>query len=153
MTPWPLAVLIAAPIAGSLADRYSAGVLGGAGLGVMTLGLVSLAVLPAHPASSSIIWRMALCGLGFGFFQAPNNREILSSAPKERSGGASGMLGTARLTGQTMGATSVALIFNLFPSFGSANTVTLIAAACFAASAAIVSCMRIGRPSARDMAR
>jgi DHA2 family multidrug resistance protein-like MFS transporter len=145
MTPWPLAVLIAAPIAGSLADRYPAGVLGGAGLGVMTVGLVSLAMLPAHPSTISIVWRMALCGMGFGFFQAPNNREIISSAPKERSGGASGMLSTARLTGQTMGATTVALIFNLFPGPGSANTVTLVVAACFAAGAAMVSCMRIRR--------
>jgi DHA2 family multidrug resistance protein-like MFS transporter len=149
ISPWPLAILIAAPIAGSLADRYSAGILGGLGLGSFTIGLVSLALLPAHPATSSIIWRMALCGLGFGFFQAPNNREILSSAPKERTGGASGMLGIARLTGQTLGAALVALIFNMFSLSG--NTVALVVAACFAAGAAIVSCMRIGRFSAGDV--
>ncbi len=33
ISPWPLATLIAAPIAGYLADRYSAGILGGMGLG------------------------------------------------------------------------------------------------------------------------
>ena len=144
ISPWPLATLIAAPIAGYLADRYSAGILGGVGLATFTVGLVSLALLSAHPASTSIIWRMALCGLGFGFFQAPNNREILSSAPKERSGGASGMLGTARVTGQTLGAALVALIFNMFS--GPGNTVALVVGACFAAGAAVVSCMRIGRP-------
>jgi DHA2 family multidrug resistance protein-like MFS transporter len=85
---------------------------------------------------------MALCGVGFGFFQAPNNREILSSAPKERSGGASGMLGMARLTGQTLGAALVALIFNMFSLSG--NKIALALAAFFAAGAAIVSCMRIG---------
>jgi DHA2 family multidrug resistance protein-like MFS transporter len=89
---------------------------------------------------------MALCGLGFGFFQTPNNREILSSAPKERSGGASGILGTARLTGQILGATLVALVFNMFSNFG--NTVALALGACFAAGAAIVSCMRIDRTPA-----
>jgi len=146
ISPWPLAILIAAPIAGHLADRYSAGILGGAGLATMTIGLISLAMLPAHPASISIIWRMALCGLGFGFFQAPNNRELLASAPKQRSGAASGMLGTARVTGQTLGAVLVALIFNMFSSSG--NTVALVVGACFAAGAAIVSCMRIGRPPA-----
>lgn len=146
ISPWPLATLIASPIAGYLADRYSVGVLGGMGLATFTVGLVSMALLPAHPASSAIIWRMAVCGLGFGFFQAPNNREMLSSAPKERSGAASGMLGIARLTGQTLGAALVALIFNMFSSSG--NTVALVVSACFAAGAAIVSCMRIGRPSA-----
>ncbi len=147
ISPWPLAILISAPIAGHLADRYSAGILGGIGLSGFTVGLLSLALLPAHPAAHAIVWRMALCGLGFGFFQAPNNREILSSAPKERSGGASGMLGTARLTGQTLGATFVALIFTMFASSRTGNTVALVVAAGFAAGATIVSCMRIGRSS------
>jgi DHA2 family multidrug resistance protein-like MFS transporter len=150
ISPWPLAILIAAPIAGNLADRYSAGILGGLGLGAFSAGLASLAMLSPHPDTASIIWRVALCGLGFGFFQAPNNREIISSAPKERSGGASGMLGTARLTGQTVGAALVALIFNMFSRSG--NKVALILAACFAAGGAIVSCMRVGRPSAGDPA-
>jgi DHA2 family multidrug resistance protein-like MFS transporter len=144
ISPWPLATLIAAPISGYLADRYSAGILGGVGLATFTCGLVSLALLSAHPSSISIIWRMSLCGLGFGFFQPPNNREILSSAPKERSGGASGMLSTARVTGQTLGAVLVALIFNTFANSG--NTVALVVGACFAAGAAVVSCMRIRRP-------
>ncbi|MGA2990792.1 MAG: MFS transporter, partial [Candidatus Korobacteraceae bacterium] len=123
ITPWPLATLIAAPIAGHLADRYSAGILGGLGLGTFTAGLASLALLSPHPDTVSIIWRVALCGLGFGFFQAPNNREIISSAPKDRTGGASGMLGMARLTGQTVGAVLVALIFSMFSHAG--NTVAL----------------------------
>jgi hypothetical protein len=38
--------------------------------------------------------------LGFGFFQAPNNRSMLSAAPLSRRGAAGGMLATARLTGQ-----------------------------------------------------
>ncbi len=33
-------------------------------------------------------------------FQSPNNHTIITSAPRERSGGASGMLGTARPAGQ-----------------------------------------------------
>jgi DHA2 family multidrug resistance protein-like MFS transporter len=150
ITPWPVGTLIAAPIAGYLADRYSAGILGGLGLGMFTFGLLSLAMLPPHPSNHAIIWRMAFCGFGFGFFQAPNGREILSAAPKERSGGASGMLGTARLTGQTIGAAMVALVFNMFSNSNTGNTVTLIIGACFAFGAAIVSCMRIGRPRGPD---
>jgi len=148
ISPWPLAVLLAAPVAGYLADRHSAGILGGIGLAAFTAGLLSLALMPVHPGTYSIVWRMAVCGLGFGFFQAPNNREILSSAPKQRSGGASGMLGTARLTGQTLGATLVALFFTMFSSSG--NTVALVVAACFAAGACVVSCLRIGRQPTED---
>ena len=61
---------------------------------------------------------MVICGAGFGLFQSPNNHTIISSAPRHRSGGASGMLGTARLVGQTSGAALVALAFNFFPASG-----------------------------------
>ncbi len=38
MTPWPIGVGVAAPLAGWLADRYPAGLLGGVGLAVMSGG-------------------------------------------------------------------------------------------------------------------
>ncbi len=69
----------------------------------MACGLFGLALLPSTPSDLDIIWRMALCGAGFGLFQSPNNHTIVSSAPAHRSGGASGMLGTARLLGQSTG--------------------------------------------------
>ncbi|MBB2930999.1 MFS transporter [Paraburkholderia silvatlantica] len=141
MTPWPLVIVGAAPLSGALSDRYPAGMLGGIGLALFALGLLSLATLGAHPAAFDIGWRMALCGMGFGVFQSPNNRQILSSAPRERSGGASGMLGTARLTGQTLGAALVALIFGIAPQHG--PTAALYVATAFAAAAAVVSLLRL----------
>ncbi len=113
MTPWPLATAIMAPIAGRLADRHSAGLLGGIGMAMFGAGLLLLAFMPLAASPVSIGLRMALCGMGFGFFQSPNNRAIISAAPLHRTGGASGMLGTARLLGQTVGAALVALIFSL----------------------------------------
>jgi DHA2 family multidrug resistance protein-like MFS transporter len=113
MTPWPLAVGVAAPIAGRLADRVNAGLLGGIGLAIFAAGLFFLSRLGASPGNFDIAWRMALCGLGFGFFQSPNNRTIVSSAPKPRSGAAGGMLATARLLGQTTGAVAVGVAFHL----------------------------------------
>jgi MFS transporter, DHA2 family, multidrug resistance protein len=144
MTPWPLVIVFAAPLAGVLSDRYPAGALGGIGLALFAAGLAALATLGAQPAPLDIIWRMGLCGLGFGLFQSPNNRAILSSAPRERSGGASGMLGTARMTGQTFGAALVALIFSIAPQHG--PTAALYTAAAFAALAAVVSTLRLRAP-------
>ncbi|WP_233828941.1 MFS transporter [Paraburkholderia sp. ZP32-5] len=141
MTPWPAIIIIAAPVAGVLADKVSSGWLGGVGLATMAVGLLLLATLGPHPDALQIAWRMALCGAGFGIFQSPNNRTILSSAPRERSGGASGMLGTARLTGQTLGAALVALIFGVAPKNG--PIITLYVAAGFSAVAAVVSTMRV----------
>ncbi|TKC83085.1 MFS transporter [Trinickia terrae] len=144
ITPWPFAIVFAAPLSGMLSDRYSAGLLGGVGLAALAAGLVLLATLGAHPPPAAIVWRMALCGAGFGIFQSPNNRTLLASAPRERSGGASGMLGTARLTGQTLGAALVALIFGIAPVSG--PTVALYVAAGFAAVAAVVSTLRVTQP-------
>ncbi|WP_179401659.1 MFS transporter [Burkholderia guangdongensis] len=145
MTPWPLVIVVAAPVAGRLSDRYSAGILGGVGLALFAAGLLSLATVGAHPDTIGIVWRMALCGVGFGLFQSPNNRAILSSAPRARSGGAAGMLGTARLSGQTLGAALVALIFGVAPDHG--PTLALYVAAAFAAVAAVVSMLRIASPA------
>jgi DHA2 family multidrug resistance protein-like MFS transporter len=147
MTPWPVAVGLAAPIAGRLADRYPAGILGGLGLAMMSAGLASLAFFPEDGATVDFVWRMALCGLGFGFFQSPNNRAMVSSAPRARSGAAGGMLGTARLFGQTLGAAGVALLFRAFPEHGS--NYTLGVAAGVSLLAAIVSMVRLrGAPVA-----
>jgi DHA2 family multidrug resistance protein-like MFS transporter len=141
LTPWPLAVALAAPISGRLVERYAAGLLGGIGLLLLALGLVLLATLPAAPTAVDIVWRMTLCGFGFGLFQTPNNRAILTSAPPERSGGASGMLGTARLLGQTLGTALVAVALSLSPQHG--GTASLITGAAFALIAAMVSCLRL----------
>ncbi len=116
MTPWPVGVGLVAPLAGRLADRIPAAILGSAGLLALAIGLALMSLLSADASSFDIAWRMALCGLGFGFFQAPNNRTMLGSAPRERSGAAGGMLATARLTGMTVGATIAALVFRVAPT-------------------------------------
>jgi MFS transporter, DHA2 family, multidrug resistance protein len=141
MTPWPVAVAIAAPLAGRLADRYPAGILGGLGLLTLAAGLTALALFPAGGSAADFIWRMALCGLGFGFFQTPNNRTLLSAAPRSRSGAAGGMLGTARLLGQALGAAAVAILFRAYPGTGS--NVVLWAAAAVAVAAALISMARL----------
>jgi DHA2 family multidrug resistance protein-like MFS transporter len=65
----------------------------------------------------SLVWRLAICGLGFGFFQAPNNRLIIGSAPPDRSGGASGLQSVGRLMGQSLGTALLAVAFGRAPQY------------------------------------
>jgi DHA2 family multidrug resistance protein-like MFS transporter len=141
LTPWPAAVAVAAPLAGRLADRFSSPLLCAIGLLALTAGLTGLALLGPDASSLDISWRMALCGLGFGFFQAPNNRMLLTAAPRERAGAAGGMLGVARLTGQTIGAVLTAVALGWFGAGGEA--ISLGVAAAFALAAAGFSALRL----------
>jgi MFS transporter, DHA2 family, multidrug resistance protein len=144
ITAWPIATVLTAPIAGRLIGRVADGLLGAVGLALFAAGLAALALLPASPGDTDIVWRMALCGLGFGLFQSPNNHTIVTTAPASRSGAASGMLGTARLTGQTIGSVLLAAIFGAFGAHSPRGpTVALAIAAVFAAVAGAFSGMRV----------
>ena len=113
ITPWPLAILLIGPTAGMLSDRFPAGILGGIGMAIATVGLLSLAFLPAHLSHFDLVWRMALSGAGFALFVAPNARLIIHSAPHERAASAGGLISTTRLTGQTLGATLLAALLSV----------------------------------------
>ena len=147
ITAWPLAIVVMAPVAGRLIGRYPDGLLGGVGLGLLASGLALLALLPDAPSNADIAWRMALCGLGFGLFQSPNNHTIVSSPPAHRAGAASGMLGTARLTGQTLGAVVLAMLFSFWSAHGGQGPfIALGLAAACATCAAIFSTLRLREP-------
>jgi DHA2 family multidrug resistance protein-like MFS transporter len=141
MTPWSVVVAMIAPFAGRMSDRYPPGLLGGIGLAMLCLGMLSLASMPADASVLSITARMVLCGIGFGFFQAPNQKALMTSAPKERSSGASGTIATARLIGQATGAALVALSFGISSSHG--PVLALSIGAGFAAVGSVASGLRL----------
>jgi DHA2 family multidrug resistance protein-like MFS transporter len=152
ITPWPAALVVIAPIAGRLADRHPAGLLGGLGLAVMTLGLLLVLFMPEPPTRIEVAWRLAVCGIGFGFFQSPNNRLMIASAPRDRAGAGSGMLSTSRLLGQTTGSALVALVFGL--THGGPDAIELGTrfaigmAAAFAGIAMVLSSLRLRQSQA-----
>jgi DHA2 family multidrug resistance protein-like MFS transporter len=71
-------------------------------------------MLPSHPATFEIVVAGAVCGMGFGLFKSPNDRELMMSAPRELSSSASGVLAAVRTSGQAVGATLVAITFAAF---------------------------------------
>ena len=80
LTPWPVATILIAPVAGRLIEKYHPGLLGGIGMVVYATGLLLLALLPEQPTNMDIAWRLMLCGMGFGLFQTPNNSTMISAA-------------------------------------------------------------------------
>ena len=113
ITAWPIAIVLVSPLVGRLADRYPASLLSTLGMVVCGTGFLLLRLLPAAPSDPDIAWRIALAGLGFSMLQPPNNKSMLTTAPKSRISGASGMISVSRLSGQTIGGMLVALTLGL----------------------------------------
>lgn len=118
LTPWPVVVAAMAVVASPLSDRFSPGVLCSVGMMLLSAGMLLLATLAPDASHSALVWRLVLCGAGFGLFQAPNMKAIMGNAPADRSGSASGIVAISRLLGQTLGAALVAQCFHLWQQQG-----------------------------------
>lgn len=141
MTVWPLAVAGAAAAVSRFPERTPSAWLCAAGGACLAAGLAGAALQPPDADPRSLAPLLALCGLGFGLFQTPNNRTLFMAASPERSGAAGGMQGAARLTGQTTGAVLVTLLFATM-SVGATPRIALGAGAALALTAGLVSASR-----------
>ena len=138
----PAATIVGAYLSGRLIGRFHNGWLGAAGLITFAVGMGTLAAAAYTPGSAMAL-PLALCGLGFGLFQSPNNHTIVMSSPSSRAGAASGMMGTARLTGQSLGATLAAVAFAAHPAGAVSGPASALAvASALALVAALASGLR-----------
>lgn len=142
MTPWPLATMIVSPLAARYVEKHNPGATAAAGMSVFITGVILLMFTGGSPSGWNIAWRMAVCGVGFGMFQTPNNIVMVMATPVNRSGGAGGMQSTARLVGQTLGATAVSSVFALIPDVHKAVWICLGVSVSFALCAGIFSYVR-----------
>jgi DHA2 family multidrug resistance protein-like MFS transporter len=113
VTLWPVGVAAAGPLANRLAERVPA--LCTAGGALLAAGLAAAASVPAAAGILPLAACSLACGIGFGLFQVPNNRNLFLAVPAARSAAAGGMQGTARLAGQTAGALLVAWVLTAAP--------------------------------------
>jgi DHA2 family multidrug resistance protein-like MFS transporter len=151
VTPWAIATVLAAPLSGILADRLPGAILNSAGLVAMAAGMFLLAAMPADIDNLGVIWRSAICGAGFGFFQTPNTRTVVLVAPHSRSGATGGALATARTIAQSLGAVAVALLFSALP-LGPASRWALAIAGGLSVAGAVVSSLRLRHALPSDKA-
>lgn len=141
LTAWPASVAVTALVAGRLADRIPTAWLSAAGGALLAGGLAGAATCQPGGEAWLLIPFTSLAGMGFGLFQSPNNRNLFLSAPPERSGAAGGAQGSARVTGQTLGALLMSSLFSSSAG-GGAATIALVLAAGLALCAAVVSLLR-----------
>ena len=106
----------------------------------MLIGTLWIVVAPATVANAWLFMAMLLSGIGFGFFQTPNNRVLIGSSPRERAGAIGGLQAVTRVFGQTVGAALVAMVFTISQAFG--PTYGLIVAAVFSFMALMVNVRR-----------
>jgi MFS transporter, DHA2 family, methylenomycin A resistance protein len=104
--PMMLVGALLTPFSARLAERLGARLLIGGGLALMTVGLATLAVVPA----STPVWGpgglMVLVGLAGPLVSPPVTAVLLNSVPAHRAGVASGVFNTSRQVG---GALAVAV--------------------------------------------
>lgn len=110
---FPIMVIVAAPISGSLSDRYGAPKFAISGMAIMIVAMLLLALTAKCDVLWIIILVLALFGTGNGMFQSPNNSTTLAVIPVEKHGMAGSILALMRNFGSVMGAALAVRVFDL----------------------------------------
>lgn len=118
LLPATFGFLAAAPIAGSLADRFGARPFTVGGMVLMAVTFVALLLIPVNFNYWVFAVLVFLNGLGGGIFTAPNTAAIMSSVPAAQRGAASGVRATFFNAGSSL---SIGIFFSLM-IVGLANT-------------------------------
>ena len=108
----PIIVMVVAPIAGYISDRFDARYICSAGMAVTALGLYLISNVKADTKIFIIIIYTIVIGFGIGAFLTPNNSAIMGSVPESRRGIASSMLATMRNLGMVLGIVISGTLFN-----------------------------------------
>jgi DHA2 family multidrug resistance protein-like MFS transporter len=157
LLPFPLTMLVVAPLAGWMSDRIAATKLGVTGMAIAIAGLLLLAFMPERAqglgSEFAIGWRLALTALGFGLFLSPNARLLIGQAPRDRAAAAGGLLSTSRLLGQTMAAVVVGILLAGGTGFGPTPLLVSCALAVVAALCSLARFMSVRRAGGRSALR
>lgn len=132
LTPVPLAMMVVAPLAGHLYDRYGARLLTASGMSIAAAGAGLLATLGRHTPFLPVVVYLALVGAGLGLFTPPNNTSVMSSVHHGRLGLAGGILNMARSLGMVLGVaftgTVYSILHNVFLQRGFVNQAAILPA-------------------------
>ncbi|MGC8598462.1 MAG: MFS transporter [Thermoplasmata archaeon] len=97
----PILMVAISPLSGRLSDFYGSREIAAIGTCIIGVGFILLYALDLSNVWNIII-SLAVIGIGFGLFTAPNTNSVMGSAGKKELSLASGILGTMRFTGQIL---------------------------------------------------
>ena len=100
----PLCLALLSPLTGWLSETLGPRLLSAAGLAVKGIAFFALTSLTVRATDLDVALRLGLLGIGFGFFQTPNNYALMSSLPRDRLGVGSSFLSIVRSIGNSFGA-------------------------------------------------
>lgn len=103
----PIAMMIGAPFAGILADKYDREYVTVFALTGIVISMFGWHLVKADSSMWLVVLMMALAGIGTAFFQSPNNALVMSAAAKNQLGVAGSLNALSRNLGMIIGTSSV----------------------------------------------
>jgi EmrB/QacA subfamily drug resistance transporter len=109
--PSTAVIIVAAPIAGRLADRIGPKPLMVAGLALAAISLWMQSNVTASSGYSDLLVPFIIMGLGMGLTMSPMSTAAMNAVTAEKAGGASGILSMSRMVGGTFGVAAIGALF------------------------------------------
>ena len=122
----PVAMGIAAPLAGHASERVGTRALSVAGMAVCAVALAGLAV--AHGSAGAVAAWLALVGMGAGCFTPTNNAAALRAAPMRNAAEVSGLLNMGRGLGTAVGVAVTSVLLSVAAGTWASGRATAVVA-------------------------